>query len=107
VSCLFSFVTDCFFLVHPGRPLSTAFAMSCCLVGAYMAVVPRLHVVCVCWARIFMLSYSFMAVPPSYDSGGLICLSFGAAHVVHLFVLRQSIVSVFWVVTVSGCRSLL
>jgi len=81
--------------------------MSCCLVGACTAVVPRLHVICVRRARIFMLSYSFMAVPPLYDSGGLICLSFGAARVVRLFVLRRSIVSVFWVVTVSGCRSLL
>jgi len=54
-----------------------------------------------------MLSYSFMAVPPSYDSGGLVCLSFGVAHVVCLFVLCQSIVSVFWVVTDSGCWSLL
>jgi len=81
--------------------------MSCCLVGACTAVVLRLYVVCVHRVRIFMLSYSFMAVPPLYDSGGLICLSFGAARVVCLFVLRQSIMLVFWVVTVSGCRSLL
>jgi len=81
--------------------------MSCCLVGACTAVMPHLHVICVRRARIFMLSYSFMVVPLSYDSGGLICLSFGAAHMVRLFVLRWSIVSVFWVVTVSGCQSLL